>query len=221
MKICFPANSYRFVFSITITAGLLAITGCSKVQQFAASHTKSDTGIQAVDSLDIPADQVNSEIAHSTAATDSQFMTTGFVEHPAPHGRATNSGHSTAGTMLPSYRSNAATHSYAKSTTLKTLEPGENLDQLLKNADGLVLIDFYADWCGPCRRQGKILHEMESFAAKNNARIIKVNIDKHRDLATKYRVSSLPTLMAIKRGNLVNRRTGLADQQQIRSLLRM
>jgi thioredoxin len=81
------------------------------------------------------------------------------------------------------------------------------------------LVDFYADWCGPCRKQGKILLDMERSASQNHAYIIKVNIDRHRQLADEFEVSSLPTLMLIKNGKVIDRQTGVADHQEIAALL--
>jgi len=104
---------------------------------------------------------------------------------------------------------------------LTTLAVGESLDQKIKNATGVVIVDFYADWCGPCRRQGAILHDMEGQASQNHATIIKVNIDQHRQLARQYRVSSLPTLIAVKKGKEVRRNIGLANESQVASLMRL
>ncbi|MEP3479925.1 MAG: thioredoxin [Fuerstiella sp.] len=105
--------------------------------------------------------------------------------------------------------------------SLTTLAKGESLDKKLKQAPGVVIVDFYADWCGPCRRQATILHSMESKAAENNATMIKVNIDQHRQLAQKYKVSSLPTLIVIKQGAEVSRQVGLANQAKITSLIQL
>lgn len=104
-------------------------------------------------------------------------------------------------------------------TALVTLGPNESLRKLVENASGIVLVDFYADWCGPCRTQGGILHEMESLARQNGALIIKVNVDEHQDLAQEFQVSSLPTLLLIRNGQVINRQIGMADQQRIASML--
>ena len=49
-----------------------------------------------------------------------------------------------------------------RATSLVTLQPSGNLNAIVRNAGGIVLIDFYSDWCGPCRQQAKILHDMEA-----------------------------------------------------------
>ena len=103
--------------------------------------------------------------------------------------------------------------------SLVTLKPGENLDDLLSAAPGTVLLDFYADWCGPCRQQGKILHDLEITAARHSASIVKVDVDKHPKLKKQYNVSALPTLVVIRNGQVVSRQRGLADRQKIAAWL--
>ena len=102
---------------------------------------------------------------------------------------------------------------------LTTLNSSDDLTSMVENASGVVLIDFYADWCGPCRKQGGILHEMENTARQNNASIIKVNVDQHRGLASAFNVTSMPTLILIKDGQVIERQTGVANHQRVASLL--
>ena len=102
---------------------------------------------------------------------------------------------------------------------LTTLGLGDDLRNMVGQASGVVLIDFYADWCGPCRTQGGILHEMESTASQNNASIIKINVDQHRQLASAFNVTSMPTLILIKNGQIIERQTGVANHQKVASLL--
>ena len=104
--------------------------------------------------------------------------------------------------------------------TMRTLAAGEDLMAAVESAPGPVLVDFYADWCGPCRTQGKVLHELESFAAANRAQIIKVDIEKHPVLAKQFQVASLPTLMVIKNGEITAREMGLKRAEEVRNLLR-
>lgn len=102
---------------------------------------------------------------------------------------------------------------------LATLAPGDDLLTMVEHASGVVLLDFYADWCGPCRTQGGILHEMERTAGQNGASMIKVNVDQHRGIASAFNVTSLPTLILIKDGRIIERQTGLANHQRIAALL--
>ena len=109
--------------------------------------------------------------------------------------------------------------SHASRKSLITLGSNDNLFELVRQARGPVLIDFYADWCGPCRTQGSILHDMESFANQSQSSIIKINVDQHRNLANQFQVTSLPTLMLVKDGRIMERQTGVANHQRIASML--
>lgn len=98
---------------------------------------------------------------------------------------------------------------------LVTLATGDELTEMIDNAGGPVLLDFYADWCGPCRTQGKILHEMEDTAAKHQTLMIKINIDHHPEIARQLEVQSVPTLMMVKDGRVINRQSGVADASKL------
>ena len=104
--------------------------------------------------------------------------------------------------------------------SLLTLGSGDDFNKIVNHASDVVLVDFYADWCGPCKKQSGILKRMEPTAQQNGALIVKVNVDQHRDLAREYKVSSLPTLMLIKKGKVLSRQTGLANDQKIASMLK-
>lgn len=80
-----------------------------------------------------------------------------------------------------------------------------------------VLVDFYADWCGPCRALGPILEELAEET--KDAKIVKVNVDESPQLASQYGVSSIPSLLVFKDGRIVARQTGLAGKQQLKALL--
>lgn len=103
--------------------------------------------------------------------------------------------------------------------SLITLQPDQSLVELVRNAPGVVLIDFYATWCGPCVEQGEVLQNLAPFAAERNASIIKIDVDQHRDLARMFEVTSLPTLILIQDGQIVQRHTGLADQNRVVELV--
>ncbi len=99
--------------------------------------------------------------------------------------------------------------------SLVTLAPGDDLMAKVNGARGPVLLDFYADWCGPCKVQGKILHEMEQEAARHGTLMIKINIDDHPQIARQLQVEGIPTLMMVKEGQVVNRQSGVADKRKL------
>ena len=80
-----------------------------------------------------------------------------------------------------------------------------------------VLVDFYADWCGPCRMLAPVLDELAQETP--NAKIVKVNVDDSPQLAGQYGVSSIPNLLVFKNGRVVDQQVGLANKQQLKSLL--
>lgn len=82
--------------------------------------------------------------------------------------------------------------------------------------DGVVLVDFYADWCGPCKQLEPIV---ESLAAETPATVAKVDIDQHQNLAAEYGVRGVPTLLLFADGEPVERLVGMQEESQLRSLV--
>jgi len=83
-------------------------------------------------------------------------------------------------------------------------------------ADGVVLVDFYADWCGPCKQLEPIV---ESIAAGTDATVAKVDIDANQGLAAQYGVRSVPTLLLFADGEQVEQLVGLQQEPRLRSLV--
>ena len=86
-------------------------------------------------------------------------------------------------------------------------------------SDKPVLVDFFATWCGPCKYQGPILEELAT-AIGNEARIIKIDIDRNQAVAAKYNVRSVPTLMIFKNGEVKWKEAGVKEKEQLIQLLR-
>lgn len=93
----------------------------------------------------------------------------------------------------------------------------ENFENEVLKSDKTVLIDFYADWCGPCKMLAPVVEEIAN--ENDSIKVAKINVDDEQDLAGKYGVMSIPTLVVIKNGQEVNRSVGLISKSEVISLL--
>lgn len=89
--------------------------------------------------------------------------------------------------------------------------------ELVKNSQKPVLIDFFAEWCGPCRMVSPIVDEIAS--ENDNILVGKVNVDEQPELAAEFGVSSIPMLVVVKNGEIVNQSIGARPKQQILAML--
>ena len=93
----------------------------------------------------------------------------------------------------------------------------ENFQEQVLNASNTVLLDFWATWCGPCRMVAPIVEEI---AAENpGVNLGKINVDEEMELAMQFGITSIPTLVVMKDGQLVNKAIGYAPKKEILKLL--
>ena len=93
----------------------------------------------------------------------------------------------------------------------------ENYQELVLNADREVLLDFWAPWCGPCRMVSPIVDEIAQ--ERQDILVGKVNVDEEMALAAQFQVMSIPTLVVLKKGQVVSRVVGARPKDAILSLL--
>lgn len=93
----------------------------------------------------------------------------------------------------------------------------ENFESEVMNAEKVVLLDFFATWCGPCRMVGPVIDEI----AEENEDILvgKIDVDKESDLASRFQVYSIPTLVVMKDGKVLAQESGAKSKEQILKML--
>ena len=93
----------------------------------------------------------------------------------------------------------------------------ENFENEVMRSEKPVLLDFFAPWCGPCRELSPVVEELAEELSE--VKVAKINVDEERELAKKYRVFSIPTLVVIKAGEVVNKAVGARSKEEIMQML--
>ena len=93
----------------------------------------------------------------------------------------------------------------------------ESYEKEVMKAEGTVLVDFYADWCGPCKMQGPIVDQLSE--ERSDVKFCKLNVDDAPVIAMQLGISSIPTIMVVKNGEITYKQPGLMTKAQLEALL--
>ena len=93
-----------------------------------------------------------------------------------------------------------------------------SFDEVLVATEGLVMVDFWAEWCGPCQAIAPVLEELAE-ASEGRVTLMKVNVDENHGLAARYGIQSIPTILFFKEGAVVDRVPGAAPKAVLQSIV--
>tara|TARA_Y100001954_G_C15351509_1_gene379500 strand:- start:129 stop:500 length:372 start_codon:yes stop_codon:yes gene_type:complete len=115
--------------------------------------------------------------------------------------------------LIVAYQVNFLVTHGEKMSNIKNCNENDFENDVLKK-DIPVLVDFWAEWCGPCKMLSPILEEV-SQELNEKLKIVKINLDENQDLAMKYSVRSIPTLLLFRNGELIDSKIGLSPKDDI------
>lgn len=95
----------------------------------------------------------------------------------------------------------------------------DNFKQEVENYSGLVLVDFFAPWCGPCQMMSPIVDEIINENKDQSIKIGKLNVDDNQDIAATHNVMSIPAFLVFKNGKVVGRISGYCDKKELVELI--
>jgi len=95
----------------------------------------------------------------------------------------------------------------------------ENFKQEVEDSTDLVLVDFFAPWCGPCQMMEPIIEEITNEYKDKGIKIGKLNIDENQEIASKYGVMSIPTFLVFKDGKVIDKKVGYGDKEELVQLI--
>ena len=95
----------------------------------------------------------------------------------------------------------------------------ENFESEVIKSDKTTIVDFYADWCGPCKMMSPVIDKIAEENAEN-IKVGKVNVDENQDLAMKYNVMSIPTILIFKNGNISKSFIGVTSKSEIEEAIK-
>ena len=98
---------------------------------------------------------------------------------------------------------------------MKVIESVKEFDEAIKGDK--VLVDFYADWCGPCKMISPILEQVEK---EEDVTVVKVNVDELQDLAMQFGVMTIPNLKLFEKGKIKNENVGLMSKEEVKSFIK-
>ena len=95
------------------------------------------------------------------------------------------------------------------------IKSNKEFNELIK--EDKVLVDFYADWCGPCKMISPILEKIEK---EEEIKIVKVNVDEFQDLAKQYGIMTIPNLKLFEKGKIINENIGLMSKEEVKNFIK-